>query len=99
MQIEKSKIAKIKEICKIYRVKNLSVFGSAVRDDLKESSDIDFLVDFVESDPIIYTDLYFRFKGELEKILNRPIDLIEERALKNRFFIKELEETKIPLYG
>ena len=43
-------------------------------------------VDFDESDPFKYTDLYFNLKNKLENLYKRQVDLIEERAIKNRFF-------------
>jgi hypothetical protein len=57
------------------------------------------VVDFDENDPIKYTDLYFQLKDKLENILKRQIDLIEERGIKNSFFRKEIEESKVVLYG
>ena len=55
--------------------------------------------DFDENDPFEYTDLYFQLKENLEKLLKRQIDLIEERGIKNQFFRKELNETKVLIYG
>jgi predicted nucleotidyltransferase len=57
------------------------------------------VVDFEENDPIKYTDLYFQLKDKLEQILKRQIDLIEERGIKNSFFRKEIEESKVVIYG
>ena len=80
-------------------MKTLSLFGSATRDDFNDTSDIDFAVDFNETDPLKYSDLYFNLKEKLENLLKRKIDLIEVRAINNKFFKKELEETKISIYG
>lgn len=68
-------------------------------DNFSLDSDIDFVVDFDEKDPIKYTDLYFQLKDRLEQILKRQIDLIEERGIKNSFFRKEIEESKVVIYG
>ena len=99
MKIETANINLIYELCKVNKVKSLYAFGSVVRDDFNESSDIDLVVDFDETDPYRYTDLYFSLKLNLENILKRPIDLLEERAIKNRFFREELEKTKVKIYG
>ncbi len=99
MKISKINIAYIKKICRECRVRSFSAFGSVVRDDFNDDSDIDFVVDFEEKDPLKYTDLYFKLKESLEKLLKRRIDLVEERAIKNTYFRKELEETKILIYG
>ncbi len=99
MKISEKNIERIKQLCKECRVKNFSVFGSVLTDNFSSDSDIDFVVDFYENDPIKYTDLYFQLKEKLEKILNRQIDLIEERGIKNSFFRKEIDESKVVLYG
>jgi uncharacterized protein len=99
MKISEKNIKRIKQLCKEYRVKNFSVFGSVLTDSFSSESDIDFVVDFDENDPIKYTDLYFQLKEKLEQLLKRQIDLIEERGIKNSFFRKEINESKIVLYG
>lgn len=99
MHINQSDISRIKELCKTYKVKTLSVFGSVLTGDFNAESDIDFAVDFEEKDPFKYFDLYHAFKGSLEKLFKRKIDLIEIRAIKNSFFKKRLEETKVLIYG
>ncbi len=99
MKISKNNIDNIKELCKEYKVKTFSAFGSVIRDDFNENSDIDFIVDFEEKDPFKYTDLYFKLKDKLETLLKNQIDLVEERAIRNNFFKKELDETKVLIYG
>lgn len=99
MKLNESNINRIKKLCEKYKVKTLSVFGSVIREDFQDTSDIDFIVDFNENDPIKYTDLYFQLKENLENLLKRQIDLIEERGINNTFFKKELNETKVLIYG
>ena len=99
MQIEKHKIELINNLCKINKVKSLFAFGSVTRADFNKKSDIDLLVDFEETDPFKYTDLYFNLKSKLEEIFKRQVDLLEERAIKNKFFKQELDRTKVRIYG
>lgn len=99
MKIEKFKIEQIQELCKTNKVKTLFAFGSVVRDDFNENSDIDLIVDIDEKDPFKYTDIYFNLKSRLEDILKRQVDLLEERAIKNKFFKHELDNTKVMIYG
>jgi predicted nucleotidyltransferase len=99
MQIEGPKIKEIQELCKASNVKSLFAFGSVTRDDFNENSDIDLIVDFEEKDPFKYTDLYFGLKSKLEEILTRQVDLLEERAIRNKIFKQQLENTKIKIYG
>jgi predicted nucleotidyltransferase len=99
MKISEENIEKIKQLCKEFKVKSFSVFGSVLTDNFSSDSDIDFIVDFNENDPIKYTDLYFQLKDKLEQILKRQIDLIEERGIKNSFFKKEINKSKVVIYG
>ncbi|MET4080673.1 putative nucleotidyltransferase [Pedobacter sp. UYP30] len=99
MKISDKNINLIKKLCKKFRVRTFSAFGSVTREDYSEDSDIDFVVDFDVNDPFEYTDLYFQFKEHLENLLKRRIDLIEERGIKNHYFKKELNETKVLIYG
>lgn len=99
MNIEEAKIEQIQELCKSNRVKTLFAFGSVLRDDFNELSDVDLVVDIDEKDPFKYTDLYFHIKSKLEEILKRQVDLLEERAIKNRIFRQQFENTKVEIYG
>lgn len=99
MKITDKNINSIKKLCKQYKVHTFSAFGSVTRDDFNDESDLDFVVDFDENDPFEYTNLYFQLKDKLEKLFNRQIDLIEYRAIKNNYFRKELNETKVLIYG
>lgn len=99
MKIESLEIEQIKELCKANKVRTLFAFGSVVRDDFNTNSDVDLVVDIDEKDPFIYTDIYFNLKSKLEEILKRHVDLLEERAIKNKFFRRELDNTKVLIYG
>ena len=97
--ILKNQLDTIRSLCERYRVKTLYVFGSVLTSDFDTHSDIDLLVDFLDQDPLRYTSNYFQFKFELEKLFNRKIDLLEERALKNPYFIENINQKKQLLYG
>ena len=99
MGISESNLKQIKSLCIENDVKSLYAFGSVLRSDFSEISDIDLVVDFNENDPFKYTDLYFNLKLKLEELLKRQVDLLEERAIKNRFFREQVENTKVKIYG
>jgi hypothetical protein len=99
MNIDEPKIEEIKLLCQQNKVKSLFAFGSVTRQDFNDLSDIDMVVDFDEKDPVKYTDLYFNLKSKLEQILKRQVDLLEERAIRNRLFRQQLESTKVRIYG
>ncbi len=99
VQITEPNIKLIQLLCEQHKVKSLYAFGSVTRIDFNDLSDIDMVVDFEEKDPYRYTDLYFNLKYKLEDLLKRQIDLIEERAIKNRIFKQQLDISKVKIYG
>ena len=99
VQITEPNIKRIQDLCEQHNVKSLYAFGSVTRSDFNDLSDIDMVVDFEEKDPYRYTDLYFNLKSKLEDLLKRQIDLIEERAIKNRIFKQQLDISKVKIYG
>jgi predicted nucleotidyltransferase len=82
----------IKLLCKTHNVKRLYAFGSILTDKFNEESDIDLIVDFNDIELLDYADNYFDLKFSLEDSLKRPIDLIEEKAIKNPFFKRAIEK-------
>lgn len=98
MKVIRQNIDQIIELCKLNKVKTLFVFGSVTKDQLKPDSDIDFVVDIDSNDPFSYADRYFNLKFKLEEIFKRQIDLLEQKAIKNRFLKKEIDRTKIQIY-
>ena len=89
----------INKLCLNYRVKELYAFGSTLTDSFNKNSDIDLLVNFEPIDVSIYADNYFDFKFSLQNLLNRPIDLLEEKALKNPFLKKNIQQQRQLIYG
>ena len=89
----------IAELCKNHKVKRLYVFGSVLKDKFNNQSDIDLIVDFENMDVEDYADNYFDFKFALQDILKRPVDLLEEKAIKNPYFRKSLNQQRQLLYG
>jgi uncharacterized protein len=73
--------APISAICGRYQVKELSLFGSAVRGDLTPESDLDLLVEF-KSDARIGFLALAGMTRELSALLNRRVYLVPKDALK-----------------
>jgi len=95
----KDNIDQINALCNAHSVASLLAFGSIVSDTLKAESDIDLIVDINSSDPIAYSDNYFALKFQLEDILKRPVDLLEAKSIKNPFLKKQIDDTKVLIYG
>ncbi len=90
----------IREKFKKYKIKRAYAFGSVCNEKFNDKSDIDLLIAFQDNlDPLFRGQAIWDLEDELKLILNREIDLITENQLKNPFFIKELNETKIQIYG
>lgn len=84
--------------CRKWRIRELSLFGSALRDDFGPESDLDFLVSF-ESDVRLDIDMLLDMKEELESHFGRPVDLVEKEALRNPWRKYEILKTCEVIYA
>ena len=73
-------LSKIAEICRRWRVRELAVFGSALREDFGSQSDVDLLVEFGGDADWGLLD-HIRMKEDLEILLGREVDLVTKRAI------------------
>ena len=89
----------INDLCEKHNVRRLYAFGSVLTENFSEKSDIDLLVDFNAVDLLHYADNYYNLKFGLESTLRRPVDLLEEKALKNPYFKKAVENQRQLIYG
>jgi uncharacterized protein len=67
-------------------------------DEFNESSDIDILIQFDHVELDEYFDNYMDFKDELEKLLGRPIDILENQAIRNPIFRRIVDRDKKLIY-
>ena len=65
----------------------------------EKDSDIDLIVDFDNIDVEDYADNYFNFKFSLQDILKRPVDLLENKAIKNPYFKQAVQQQRLLVYG
>jgi len=80
---------KLKTFCQHWQVAELSLFGSALRDDFRSDSDVDVLVSFSSSAQTSLFDLV-QMQIELEEIFGRPVDIVEKEALRNPYRKREI---------
>lgn len=99
MRIIEKNIEKIRALCNKHKVARLFVFGSILTENFNKSSDIDFIVDFSEVELYDYADNYFDLKKSLESILNRQVDLLEDKAVKNPYLRQSIDSSKQLIYG
>jgi predicted nucleotidyltransferase len=88
----------IREFSRRWRVKELSLFGSVLREDFGPESDVDVLVSFEPGAPWTLWDLS-RMREELEGIFGREVDLVEQEGLKNPFRRRAILTTKRLIYA
>lgn len=90
---------KIVALCKKYKVAKLWVFGSILTPRFNDQSDVDFSVVFhYDQIPDLFIT-FFDFIEELQNLLGRQIDMVDETAIKNQIFRRELDRTKMLVYG
>jgi uncharacterized protein len=70
----------IAEFCRRWKIQELALFGSALRDDFRPDSDIDLLVTFTADADWGLFD-HVKMEQELQTLLNRNVDLITRRAV------------------
>jgi len=68
-------------LCRKYGVRELSLFGSALRADFHPGSDLDLLVMFQPDAEIGFLE-FAALQRELSSALGRPVDLVPKEGLK-----------------
>ncbi len=71
---------RLQDFCRRWKVKSLALFGSALREDFRPESDIDFLVQFEDDAGWSLFD-HARMEQELEDLVGRDVDLVSRRAV------------------
>lgn len=82
-------------ILKRYNISRAGVFGSYVRNENREDSDVDILVELKDKISLLK---FVRIKLDLEDALNKKVDLVEYKAIKPRLRERILSE-EIRIYG
>jgi hypothetical protein len=70
----------IADFCRRWKITELAVFGSVLRDDFRPDSDVDVLVTFAEDAGWSLFDIV-HMEDELKEVLGRDVDLSERRAV------------------
>lgn len=84
--IVSAKLPEVRVLCARFGVQRLTLFGSAATERFDPaSSDLDFLVEF-DGNPVGLANRYFGLVEALEALFDRPVDLVETRAITNEFF-------------
>ncbi|HUU55563.1 MAG TPA: nucleotidyltransferase domain-containing protein [Armatimonadota bacterium] len=89
---------RIAEFCRKWRVKELSVFGSALREDFRSDSDVDVLVELQPGHGLVMYD-WLEMIEELRGIFGREVDLVAKGGLRNPFRRARILRTAEVLYA
>lgn len=82
------------ELCRQYRVRELSVFGSVARGEMRPASDVDILVEFLPGAEIDLVD-YAGLMLDLSKLVGRKVDLVSKNGLKPLIRSSVLAEARL----
>ncbi len=87
----------IVSFCQHWELREFALFGSVLRDDFNNNSDIDVLVQFPTEHKLTLFDV-IKMKKELEKMFGRSVDLLEKEELKNPYRRAEILQTLKSIY-
>ncbi|MFA6566670.1 MAG: nucleotidyltransferase domain-containing protein [Victivallales bacterium] len=98
-EIVKNRISELPTICERRGVIRLWLFGSAATESFDtETSDLDFLVEFRAMPPGARADHFFGLQEDLQTLFGMPVDLVEPGPIRNPYFIRSVEQTRVKLY-
>jgi len=86
------------KLCKKYLIIELSIFGSSIRDDFTQNSDIDILVSFEQNSKITLFDI-IELENEFSILLNKKVDIVEKESLKNPIRKNKILNTREIIYA
>ena len=92
---------RLEEFCHRWKITELSLFGSALRDDFRVDSDIDLLARFAPDAEWSLLD-HARMEQELKEMLGREVDLVSRTAVEaspNWIRRREILNTARALYA
>jgi predicted nucleotidyltransferase len=85
-------------VCNKYRITELSIFGSSIRDDFTQNSDIDILVSFDHCSEVTLFDI-MQLENDFSKLVNRKVDIVEKESLKNPIRKNKILSTREIIYA
>jgi predicted nucleotidyltransferase len=89
---------KIADFCRRWKIKEMSLFGSVLRDDFDQGSDVDILVTFSEDARWSLFD-WVDMIEELKEITGREVDLVERESIRNPFRRRSILANREVIYA
>lgn len=87
----------IDAFCRRWKIRELALFGSVLRDDFRPESDVDVLVEF-ESDTGFTLFDFVQMQDELTGLFGREVDLVQKGAVRNPFVLKHIRDNHRIVY-
>jgi len=92
-------IEALSRLCRDAGIRRLSLFGSVARDEAREDSDVDLLVEFEQGRAPTLAGL-LRLRDQLSALFDgRPVDLVTPSALRNPYRARRIRSDLTPLYA
>lgn len=91
----------LEKFCQRWKIIRLEIFGSAIRDDFKEESDVDLLVEYHPDFHRTLLDME-EMQKDIEEIFQRSVDLITKKSIErssNPYKRQNILDQAIVLYG
>ena len=88
----------MREFAERWGIQSIALFGSVLRDDFDENSDVDVLISLYPSSNADLFDL-IKMKHELQDLFLRPVDLVEREALVNPYRKEEILKHNRTIYA
>jgi len=89
---------RVELFCRKWRVAELALFGSVLREDFGPGSDVDVLIAFEEDVPWTLFD-WVDMADELKEIFGRKVDLVSKQALRNPYRRGEILGNREVIYA
>jgi predicted nucleotidyltransferase len=91
-------LEEIARYCRANKIARLRAFGSVLRDDFTDESDVDLLVAFERDARISLLD-HVRMKRELSAIIGRQVDLVSEKGISKNIMDEVFAEAEVLFCG
>ena len=89
-------LPEIKQLLNKFGVERAYIFGSAAKGTMKHDSDVDFIIRFPENmHYTVYSDNYFALADALENLLQKKVELVTEKTLKNPYLQQNINGHKL----
>ncbi len=98
MTFLEEKMPDIKLLCETHHVARLYAFGSVIRPDFSDTSDVDLMVELDINSPLKRGRTLWNLWDEFERIFARRVDLLTENSLNNPYLRLNIERNRKMIY-